>query len=60
MESVEIPKENKGALQFLDLMSTIDRYREVNGNEFTVKIKDFISIVDDLRLSASVEIFYWC
>ena len=57
---MEIPKENKGALQFLDLMSTIDRYREVNGNEFTVKIKDFISIVDDLRLSASVEIFYWC
>ena len=42
---VEISKENKGALQFLDLMSTIDRYSEVSGDEFTVKIKEFISIV---------------
>ena len=42
---VEISKENKGALQFLDLMSTIDRYSEVSGDEFTVKIKNFISIV---------------
>ena len=43
---VEISKENKGALQFLDLMSTIDRYSEVSGDEFTTKIKNFISIVD--------------
>lgn len=42
---VEISKDNKGALQFLDLMSTIDRYSEVSGDEFTVKIKNFISIV---------------
>ena len=42
---VEISKENKGALQFLDLMSTIDRYSEVSGDEFTVKIKNFISTV---------------
>ena len=42
---VEISKENKGALQFLDLMSTIDRYSEVSGDEFAVKIKDFISSV---------------
>ena len=26
-------------------MSTIDRYSEVSGDEFTVKIKNFISIV---------------
>ena len=42
---VEISKENKGALQFLDLMSTIDRYSEVSGDEFTMKIKNFISTV---------------
>lgn len=39
---VEISTENKGALQFLDFMSTIDRYSEVGGEEFTVKLKTFI------------------
>lgn len=43
---VEVSKENKGALQFLDLMSTIDKYSEVRGGEFTKKIKNFISIAD--------------
>ena len=42
---VEVSKENRGALQFLDLMSTIDRYSEVSGDEFTMKIKNFISTV---------------
>ena len=41
---VDISKENKGALQFLDLMSTIDKYSEIRGEEFTKKIKNFISI----------------
>ena len=41
---VEISKENKGALQFLDLMSTIDRYSEVSSDEFSTKIKNFITI----------------
>ena len=27
-------------------MSTIDRYSEVSGDEFAVKIKNYISIVD--------------
>lgn len=40
---VEISEENKGALQFLDLMCTIDRYSEVAGNEFTTKINAFIA-----------------
>lgn len=39
---VDISEENKGALQFLDLMSTIDKYSEVNGDEFTVKMREFI------------------
>lgn len=42
---VEVSKENRGALQFLDLMSTIDRYSEISGDEFTMKIKNFISTV---------------
>lgn len=39
---VDISKENKGALQFLDLMSTIDKYSEVHGDEFTAKMREFI------------------
>lgn len=39
---VEISEKNKGALQFLDLMSTIDKYSEVAGDEFTAKINVFI------------------
>ena len=42
---VEISKENRSALQFLDLMSTVDRYSDVSGDEFTMKIKNFISTV---------------
>ena len=41
---VDISKENKGALQFLDLMSTIDKYSEIRGEEFAKKIKNFISV----------------
>lgn len=42
---VDISKENIGALQFLDLMSTIDKYSEVTGDEFAAKIESFIKIV---------------
>ena len=41
---VDISKENKGALQFLDLMSTIDKYSEIRGEEFAKKIKNCISV----------------
>lgn len=41
----DITRENRGALQFLDLMSTIDRYSEVSGDEFTAKLKAFIVTV---------------
>ena len=39
-----ISSENKGALQFLDLMSTIDKYSEITGSEFAAKIKTFITV----------------
>lgn len=42
---VEVSKGNKGALQFLDFMSTIDKYSEVSGDEFATKINIFIERV---------------
>lgn len=39
---VIISEENRSALQFLDLMSTIEQYSEVGGVEFTNKMKAFI------------------
>ena len=39
---VDISKENRGTLQFLDFMSTMDKYSEVSGDEFATKIKAFI------------------
>ena len=42
---VDVSKENKGALQFLDLMSTIDKYSELCGEEFSAKLRAFITIV---------------
>ena len=41
----DITKENRDALQFLDLMSTIDKYSEVSGDEFTSKLKSFVVTV---------------
>lgn len=47
----EVTSENKSALQFLDLMSLIDRYSEVSGQELTSKLKDYVNLV---RLDFSV------
>lgn len=41
----DISKENKGALQFLDFMSSIDKYSEVTGDEFATKIRIFIDSI---------------
>ena len=38
---VMISEENRSALQFLDLMSTIDQYSEISGGEVTAKVKAF-------------------
>lgn len=37
-----VSKENKGSLQFLDLMSTIDKYSEITGKEFNKRIREFV------------------
>lgn len=42
---VEISTENKGALQFLDLMSMIDKYSEVSGEELNARLKNFVKRV---------------
>lgn len=39
---VNITKENIGSLQFLDLMSSIDKYSEIDGEEYTRKLRYFI------------------
>ena len=40
----EITQENKSALQFLDLMSTIDRYSELSKDELAKKLKRYVEI----------------
>ena len=39
---VMISEENRSALQFLDLMRTIDQYSEISGGEFFDKVRVFI------------------
>ena len=41
----EVTSKNKSALQFLDLMSVIDKYSEISGQEFTSKLKDFVNSI---------------
>jgi len=41
----DVSDENKASLQFLDLMSTIDKYSELSGEELTSKLKEFVSII---------------
>ena len=36
-----ITENNKSELQFLDLMTCIDKYSEINGSEFTLKLRRF-------------------
>ena len=42
----EITKENQSALQFLDLMTTIDKYSEISGNLLRMKLKEFVNILN--------------
>ena len=39
---VVITEENKTALQFLDFMSTIDKYNELEEEEYKEKLKRFV------------------
>ena len=45
MFALNVTSKNKGSLQFLDLMSTIDKYSELDKEEFSKKIKYFIKDV---------------
>jgi len=42
---IDVSDENRASLQFLDLMSTIDKYSELSGEELTRKLKEFVSII---------------
>jgi len=42
----EITEENKSALQFLDLMSTIDKYSELTGDALKEKLLTFVKAVN--------------
>ena len=42
----EITKENQVALQFLDLMTTIDKYSEISGDLLRLKLKEFVNILN--------------
>ena len=56
---VKLSEENRSALQFLDLMSTIDRYSEVGSSEFTDKVKTFIDAeeVDFQEVKKYISVF---
>jgi hypothetical protein len=41
----DVSAENKASLQFLDLMSTIDKYSEISGDELKSKIKEFVTVI---------------
>ncbi len=42
---VDVTEKNRTALQFLDLMSVIDKYSEITGVEFTSKLKKYVQSV---------------
>ncbi len=41
----DVTEKNRSALQFLDLMSMIDKYSEISGEERLSKLKKFVSVV---------------
>lgn len=55
----EINKENKSALQFLDLMSSIDKYSELSGEELEKKLKEFVRAVnvDFMKVKEYISLF---
>ena len=51
----DVTETNKAALQFLDLMSVIDKYSEITGAELTGKLKKYVQSV---KLDFSVVMEY--
>ena len=56
---VEINDENKTALQFLDLMSSIDKYSELSGEELKDKLKEVVKNmnVDFTKVKQYISLF---
>lgn len=55
----EINEENMTALQFLDLMSSIDKYSELSGEELQNKLREFVKIinVDFMKVKEYISLF---
>ena len=43
---IEINEQNKSALQFLDLMSSIDKYSEFSGDELQSRLREFVKLIN--------------
>lgn len=56
---VKIDKTNVAALQFLDLMTNIDKYSELTGNELKRKLRDYVknTKVDFKKVKKYISLF---
>jgi hypothetical protein len=56
---VDVLDDNKTSLQFLDLMSTIDKYSELSGDELRSKLREFVAItgVDFEQVKMYISLF---
>lgn len=56
---VEITEENQAALQFLDMMTTIDKYSELSGDALREKLRAFVKLlnVDFLMVKKYISLF---
>jgi hypothetical protein len=56
---VDVLDDNKTSLQFLDLMSTIDKYSELSGDELKSKLREFVAItgVDFEQVKMYISLF---
>lgn len=54
-----VSEENQRTLQFLDLMSIIDKYSEITGKELTNKLKEFVDAigVDFIQVKRYLSLF---
>lgn len=55
----QINEENMTALQFLDFMSSIDKYSELSGEELQNKLREFVKIinVDFMKVKEYISLF---
>lgn len=55
----EIKEDNKSALQFLDLMASIDKYSELSGEALESKLKEVVKLmnVDFSKVKEYISLF---